>query len=145
MHNFYFYAIFLYISTTLHILSLFYCLVSVTLVKATDQNFIIKQESILGPFKSHFATFFMKSILLIKASIYMCLRELYLMLYNAYYICSNLLEWKSFLESNSPDILALCETNVVESTDSGNFSVRGYLPLIRKDSTTLIYMVLQFI
>ena len=117
-------------------MSLFYCLVSLTLVKATDQNFIIKQESILGPFKSHFATFFMKTILLIKASIYMCLRELYLMLYNAYYICSNLLEWKSFLESNSPNILALCETHLVESTDSGNFSVRGYLPLIQKDSIT---------
>ena len=43
---------------------------------------------------------------------------------------------ESFLESNSPDILALCETNLDDSTDSGNFSVRGYLPLIRKDSST---------
>ena len=41
---------------------------------------------------------------------------------------------KSFLESNSPDILALCETNLDDSIDSGNFLVRGYLPLIRKDS-----------
>ena len=41
-----------------------------------------------------------------------------------------------FLESNSPDILALCETNLDDSIDSGNFSVRGYLPFIRKDSTT---------
>ena len=35
-----------------------------------------------------------------------------------------------------PDILALCETNLDDSTDSGNFSVTGYLPLIRKDSST---------
>ena len=43
---------------------------------------------------------------------------------------------ESFLESNSPDILALCETNLDDSIDSGNFSVTGYLPLIRKDSST---------
>ena len=43
---------------------------------------------------------------------------------------------ESFLESNSTDILALCETNLDDSIDSGNFSVRGYLPLIRKDSIT---------
>ena len=49
---------------------------------------------------------------------------------------SNFDDCKSFLESNSPDILALCETNLDDSIDSGNFSVRGYLPLIRKDSTT---------
>ena len=30
---------------------------------------------------------------------------------------------ESFLESNSPDILALCETNLDDSIDSGNFSV----------------------
>ena len=40
------------------------------------------------------------------------------------------------LESISPDILALCETNRDGSIDSGNFSVRGYLPLIQKDSST---------
>ena len=33
-------------------------------------------------------------------------------------------------ESNSPDILALCEINLDDSIDSGNFSLRGYLPLI---------------
>ena len=49
---------------------------------------------------------------------------------------SNFVDCESFLESNSPDILALCETNLDDSTDSGNFSVRGYLPLIRKDSST---------
>ena len=43
---------------------------------------------------------------------------------------------ESFLESNSSDILALCETNLGDSVDFGNFSMRGYLPLIRKDSVT---------
>ena len=43
---------------------------------------------------------------------------------------------ESFLELNSPDILALCKTNLDDSIDSGDFSVRGYLPLIRKDSST---------
>ena len=48
---------------------------------------------------------------------------------------SNFVDFESFLESNSPEILVLCETNLGNSTDSGNFSVRGYLPLIRKDSS----------
>ena len=43
---------------------------------------------------------------------------------------------ESFLGSNSPDILALFETNLDDSNDSGNFPVRGYIHLIRKDSTT---------
>ena len=49
---------------------------------------------------------------------------------------SNFVDCESFLESNSPDILALCEINLDDSTDSGNFSVRVYLPLVRKDSST---------
>ena len=49
---------------------------------------------------------------------------------------SKFLGCKSFLESISADILALCETYLDNSTDSGSFSVRGYLPLIRKDSST---------
>ena len=49
---------------------------------------------------------------------------------------SNFVDCESFLESNSPDILALYETKLDDSIDSGNFSVRGYLPLIRKDSGT---------
>ena len=40
---------------------------------------------------------------------------------------SSLVDCESFLESNSPDILVQCETNLDDSTDSGNFSVRGYL------------------
>ena len=51
---------------------------------------------------------------------------------------SNFVNCGSFLESNSPDILALCETNLDDSFDSGNFSVRDYLPLIGKDSRTHI-------
>ena len=43
---------------------------------------------------------------------------------------------ESFLESNPLDILALCKTNLYDSSDSCNFSERGYLPLIRKDSVT---------
>ena len=42
----------------------------------------------------------------------------------------NFVDYESFFESNYPDILALCETNLDDSIDSGNFSVRGYLPLI---------------
>ena len=49
---------------------------------------------------------------------------------------SNFVDCESFLESNSLDILALCETHQDDSIDSGNLSVRGHLPLIRKDSST---------
>ena len=49
---------------------------------------------------------------------------------------SNFVDCESALESNSPDIPALCETNLDDSINSGNFSVRDYLPLIRKDSST---------
>ena len=45
-------------------------------------------------------------------------------------IRSNNDDCKYFLESNSPDILALCDINLNDSIDSGNFSVRAYLPLI---------------
>ena len=51
-------------------------------------------------------------------------------------LCSNFVNCESFLESNSPDILALCETNLDYSIDSVIFSVRGYLPLILKYSAT---------
>ena len=48
----------------------------------------------------------------------------------------NFVDGQSWLESKSTDILALCETNLDDSIDSGNLSVRGYLPLIWKDSST---------
>ena len=51
----------------------------------------------------------------------------------------NFVECESFLESNSPDILALCETNLDDSIDSRNFSVRGYFLLVRKGSITHMY------
>ena len=50
-------------------------------------------------------------------------------------LCLNFVDCESFLKSNSFDILALCETNLEDSIDAGNFSLEGYLPLIRKDSS----------
>ena len=58
---------------------------------------------------------------------------------NSWGLCSNFVECESFLESNSPDILVLCETNLDDSIDSGNFSTRDYLPLIQKDSITQMH------
>ena len=55
-------------------------------------------------------------------------------------ICLNFVDYESFPESNSPDILALFETNLYDSIDSGNFSVRDYLPLIQKDSSTHMHV-----
>ena len=55
---------------------------------------------------------------------------------NIWVLRSNFVDCESFLESNSPGIRALCETNLDDSIDSGNFSVTSYLPLIRKDSST---------
>ena len=52
---------------------------------------------------------------------------------------NNFAECETFLESNYPDISALCETNLDDSLDSGNFSVRGYLCFIWKDSITHMY------
>ena len=51
---------------------------------------------------------------------------------NIWGLCLNFADCESFLESNSPDILALCETNLDDSIDSGNLSVRGYLALIER-------------
>ena len=48
----------------------------------------------------------------------------------------NFVDQESFLESNSPGIVALCETNLDDSIDYGNFSMKDYFPLIRKDSST---------
>ena len=56
---------------------------------------------------------------------------------NIWGLHSNFVDCESFLESNSPDILALCEANLDDSIDSGNFCVRDYLPLIQKDSTIM--------
>ena len=48
----------------------------------------------------------------------------------------NFTECECLLESSSSDVLALCETKLYDLVDSGNFSVRTYLPLIWKDSVT---------
>ena len=42
--------------------------------------------------------------------------------------CSNFVEHEPFLESNSPDTLALFKTSLDDSIDSGTLSVMGYLP-----------------
>ena len=55
---------------------------------------------------------------------------------NIWGLHSNFLECESFFESNSPDILALCETDLDDPGDSGNLSMRNDLPLIWKDSRT---------
>ena len=52
---------------------------------------------------------------------------------------SNFVDCESFIESNSSNLLALYETNLDDSVDSGSFSVRGDLRLIRKDSSTHMY------
>ena len=51
-------------------------------------------------------------------------------------LCKSFVECEYFLGSNSLDIVALCDTNLDDSINSGNFSVRGCLPLIQRDSTT---------
>ena len=58
---------------------------------------------------------------------------------------SNFVECESFLESNVSDILALSETNLDDSIDSRNFSVRGYLLLIRKDSMTHMHSLAVYV
>ena len=52
---------------------------------------------------------------------------------------SNFIGCESFLESNSSDILGLCDTNLDESINYGDFPIRGYLPLIQKDYVTYLH------
>ena len=59
--------------------------------------------------------------------------------------CLNFVDCESFLESNSPDTLALCETNLDDSIDSGNLFVRGYLPLIQKDFRTHMHSLAVYV
>ena len=46
---------------------------------------------------------------------------------------------ESFLESNSPDILTLCETHLDGSINSGNFCVRGWLSFINLKGLSYSY------
>ena len=63
---------------------------------------------------------------------------------NIWGLRSNFVECEFFVESNSREIIALCETNLDNSNDSGNFSVRVYLALIQR-VLLLICMILHFI
>ena len=54
-------------------------------------------------------------------------------------LCSSFADCGCFLESNSSEILALSETTPDVSIDSGNFSVRGHLPLIRQGPSAHIH------
>ena len=58
---------------------------------------------------------------------------------------SNFVDCEFSLESNYPHIFALCETNRDDSVDSGNLSVRGYLPLTRKESSTHIHRLAVYV
>ena len=58
---------------------------------------------------------------------------------NIWGLCSNFVDCEFYFGSNSPDILTLCETILDDLIDSGNFPVRGCLPLIRKDSSTHLH------
>ena len=60
-------------------------------------------------------------------------------------LCCNFVECESFLESNTPDICALCETNLDDTIGSVNFSVRVYLPLIRKNPNTHIHVLAVYV
>ena len=40
---------------------------------------------------------------------------------------SSFVDCESALELNSPDVFALCETNLDDSIDSGNFCVKNFL------------------
>ena len=60
-------------------------------------------------------------------------------------LCLNFVECETFLQSNCPDILALCETSLDETTDSCNFSLRGSFPLIQKDSITHMHGLAVFL
>ena len=64
---------------------------------------------------------------------------------NIWEFCSNFVDYESFLQSNSPDILAVCEISLDGSIGSGNFSERDYLPSIRKDSTTHMHTVTVYV
>ena len=64
---------------------------------------------------------------------------------NIWGLRSDFADWESFLESNYPDILALCQTNQDDSIDSSTFSLSGYLPLIQKDFSTHMHGLAVFV
>ena len=60
-------------------------------------------------------------------------------------LCSNFVDCESILESHSHEILALCETNLNGSIDSGNSFVRGYLLIIWKVSSTHMHGLVVYV
>ena len=60
-------------------------------------------------------------------------------------IRSNFVQCEYLPQSNYPDVLALCETKLDDSIDSGNFSVKGYLPLIQKDYISYMHILAVFV
>ena len=54
---------------------------------------------------------------------------------NIWELGSNFVDYEFFLESKSPDILVLCETNLDDWIDSDSFSMRDSFSLIRNDSS----------
>ena len=54
-------------------------------------------------------------------------------------LCSIFFACERLLESSSPYILGLCETNLGDPIGFSNFSVRYYLPLVQKDSLTHMF------
>ena len=60
-------------------------------------------------------------------------------------LCLELVWCDPFLESNSPDILAPCETNLNKSIVSGIFSRRSYLPLVQKDPVIQEYFLAVYL
>ena len=64
---------------------------------------------------------------------------------NIWGLRSNCVEWESFLESNSSDSLAQYETDLDDSIDFDNLSVRGCLPLFRKDFFTHMHSVAVYV
>ena len=73
---------------------------------------------------------------------HICLKPSFTNIRNLY---SNFFSCQSFLESNSPDIFSLCKTNLDDLKDSGNFSVRGCIYLILKDSSTHMHGLVVYV
>ena len=105
-----------------------------------------KEPTLYLPVLSHIFNIFWITVILSKGCKPDNLETQNLLKFSFTHICglsSNFTEFESFLESNSPNILALCETNLDNSIDSGNFCDRisSFKP---KDILLLICMILEF-
>ena len=52
---------------------------------------------------------------------------------------------ESYFDANLPNILALCKINLEDIVDSNIFIIKGYLPLIHKDSSTYMHVLRVFV